>query len=85
MNIIVLMSGDPWLTKSSLEIEGIFSGEIELKQFLSHLFDKGIISQHGFKRLAGEYDPLQRQCEIKDGVLTVEKYELNPKTSSLSK
>lgn len=84
MNIIVLISGDPWLTKSSLGIEGIFSGEIELNQFLSHLYDKGIISQHGLKSLAGEFGPLQRQCKIKDGALTVEKYELNPNTSSLS-
>lgn len=85
MNTIVLMSGDPWLSNSSLKIEGIFTTLDDFNVFVKHLYDEGVISEYGFDCLTGEYGEHNRQCEIKSGALCVMKYELNPKTSSLSK
>ncbi len=75
--VIILQQGDPWLSNSSLSIVGVFSSEESFKQFAEKLLEKGTISDWGYKSLTGYYGN-GRQCDIKNGALIVEHYELNP-------
>lgn len=74
---IILYAGDPWLSNSSLRMLGIFSDEGHFKKYANQLLDKGIISEWGYKSITGEYGN-GRQCDIKDGALTVAIEPINP-------
>lgn len=76
--VIILQSGDPWLTNDSLRIVGIFDNEESFDTFATQMRDKGIISEWGYKSLTGYYG-MGRQCDIKNGQLLVTKEPLNPK------
>lgn len=42
--VIILQSGDPWLTNDSLRIVGIFSDEDKFTEFADKLLEKGVVS-----------------------------------------
>ena len=75
--VIILQSGDPWLTNDSLRIVGIFSDEDKFTEFADKLLEKGVVSDWGYKSLTGYYG-FGRQCDIKNGALLVAKEPLNP-------
>ena len=75
--VIILQSGDPWLTTDSLRIKGIFDSEDSFEKFATQMRDKGIISEWGYKMLTGYYGN-GRQCDIQGGQLLVIKEPLNP-------
>lgn len=75
--VIILQSGDPWLSTDSLRNVGIFDSEDSFDEFATQMLDKGIISEWGYKSLKGYYGN-GRQCDIKNGALLVTKEKLNP-------
>lgn len=80
--VIVLQSGDPWLSTNSLRIVGIFSDERHFTEFADKMLEKGIISEWGYKMLTGYYGN-GRQCDIKNGALLVTKEPINPSIDSV--
>lgn len=76
--VIILQSGDPWLTTDSLRIVGIFDSEDSFDEFATQMRDKGVISECGYKMLTGYYG-IGRQCDINGGQLLVSKEPINPK------
>lgn len=75
--VIILYSGDPWLSVSSLRIVGVFSSEESLKDVVDKLLENGTISEWGHKSLTGYYGNA-RQCSIKGGALIVLFQQLDP-------
>lgn len=75
--VIILQAGDPWLSSSSLRILGIFSDEDNFKKYAGQLLEKNIITEWGYKSLTGYYGN-GRQCDYRDGALTVSIEPLNP-------
>lgn len=75
--VIILQAGDPWLSSSSLRILGIFSDEDNFKKYAGQLPEKNIITEWGYKSLTGYYGN-GRQCDYRDGALTVSIEPLNP-------
>lgn len=75
--VIILQSGDPWLSTSSLRTVGIFSDEDKFTEFADKLLEKGVVSEWGYKSLTGYYGA-GRQCDIKNGALLVTREPLNP-------
>ncbi len=75
--VIILQSGDSWLSISSLRTVGIFSSEEKFTEFADKLLEKGVVSEWGYKSLTGYYGA-GRQCDIKNGALLVTREPLNP-------
>lgn len=80
--VIILKSGDPWLSTNSLRIVGIFSDEEHFTEFADKMLEKGIISERGYKSLTGYYGN-GRQCDIQNGALLVTKEPVNPAIDSV--
>jgi len=75
--VIILFSGDSWLSTSSLRIVGVFSDEENFTKYAKELLNRGDISDWGYKSLTGYYGT-GRQCDTKHGALLVSIYDLNP-------
>ncbi len=74
--VIILQAGDPWLSSSSLRILGIFSDEDNFKKYAGQLLEEHYHGM-GVQILTGYYGN-GRQCDYRDGALTVSIEPLNP-------